>query len=133
MILCLLMCHSTMYTLYCEKRDGNDRIRNTIVYAIQCFEELFQTTEHRGPQNHKHSWICNCAGGSYSQLTSNQQPRYVPVVNEQLECKQCMYVDALTTCPQKFLAVKSTPICDNTTMDSSQVSIKRTGVLSATY
>ena len=32
---------------------------------------------------------------------------YVPVVNE---CKERMYVDALTTCPQKFLAVKSTPM-----------------------
>ena len=62
-----------------------------------------------------------------------------------LECEQHTYADTLTTCPQKFLVVKSTPmviiICDNAKsplnkkymMDSSQLSIKTTGVLSATY
>ena len=54
----------TMYTLYCEKREGNDKIRNTIMYVIQYFEELFLTTEHK---NHR----TTSSVGSVAQLTSN--------------------------------------------------------------
>ena len=35
-----------------------------------------------------------------------------------LECKQRMYVDALMMCPQKFLAVKSTPMVINAIMQN---------------
>ena len=67
------------------------------VGKTDCNKSIFTLKRHTGINNEK-------GGAIY--------PRMIRACGEisRLECKQRMYIDALTTCPQKLLAVKSTPM-----------------------